>query len=65
MSYMIKRLSFGISNKCLPCFRIMFDAKRYKEFIELNVENEHMVLEISKEIHKYLLGHAPKTLPSD
>jgi hypothetical protein len=41
-------------------FWIMFDAKRYKEFIELDVENELMVLEISREIHKYLLGHTPK-----
>jgi hypothetical protein len=38
----------------------MFDAKRYKEFIELDVENELMVPEISREIHKYLLGHTPK-----
>jgi len=46
--------------KYLPCFGIMFDAKRYKKFIELDVENEQMVLEISREIHKYLLRHTPR-----
>jgi hypothetical protein len=46
--------------KYLPCFGIMFDAKSYKEFIELDVENEQMVPEISRKKHKYMLGHTPK-----
>jgi hypothetical protein len=43
----------------------MFDAKRYKAFIELDVENEQMVLEISREIHKHLMGTHQKTLLGD
>ncbi len=62
---MIAWLSFSINNKIFPCCGIMFDAKRYKAFIELDVENEQMVLEISREIHKHLMGTHQKTLLGD